>query len=141
MSSMGPHRWPYGSCFDINPIRSIDLNYSKPDFLLPGIYTCEASSRVATDTREIYITVLVRPRITADFQRNRVAVEGDKAELECRAEGSPKPTIRWEVSRRSSAKLEDTVFALCIARKKLGLAIEVKEQRKRTDRCPLPHPR
>ncbi|XP_033100233.1 Down syndrome cell adhesion molecule-like protein 1 homolog isoform X2 [Anneissia japonica] len=59
-----------------------------------GTYTCSASNTVGTDTSSAIITVQSSP-VFSVWPSNQQVVEGDRAMLQCRAEGNPQITYSW----------------------------------------------
>lgn len=57
-----------------------------------GTYRCQAVNPAGTDTREIAVTIVVKPRII-EFQNATVSV-GEEVKLECRAHGKPTPDMK-----------------------------------------------
>ncbi|XP_065306755.1 fasciclin-2 isoform X1 [Dermacentor albipictus] len=57
-----------------------------------GTYRCQALNPAGTDSREIAVAIIVKPRIT-EFQNATVSV-GEEVKLECRAHGKPIPDMK-----------------------------------------------
>ncbi|XP_071509547.1 uncharacterized protein [Diadema antillarum] len=59
-----------------------------------GVYTCTAHNAAGTISTNASLTVLEQPFFTRQMKDLSVTV-GEPAVLECNAEGSPRPNIRW----------------------------------------------
>ena len=65
------------------------------DFEDGGDYTCEASNGVGiARSYSINLEILAKPRFTIKPQ-TQVAAEGETVVFECKADGVPKPIIKW----------------------------------------------
>ncbi|KAK0404394.1 hypothetical protein QR680_017436 [Steinernema hermaphroditum] len=60
-----------------------------------GRYTCEARNEADWSQADFAVDVLVKPRFRGALRHEVRVVEGDRATLECRADGKPTPTVRW----------------------------------------------
>ncbi|XP_070581750.1 hemicentin-1-like isoform X2 [Ptychodera flava] len=60
-----------------------------------GAYTCYARSTAGFDSAMIHVTIFERPTIKESFQQY-VVIEDQLVTMKCTAEGTPKPTIRWQ---------------------------------------------
>ena len=81
--------------------RSTYDNYGKTlvikhvDFEDGGDYTCEASNGVGiAKSYSINLEILAKPRFTVKPQI-QTAAEGEEVTFECKADGVPKPKIKW----------------------------------------------
>uniref|UniRef100_A0A915CWM9 Uncharacterized protein n=1 Tax=Ditylenchus dipsaci TaxID=166011 RepID=A0A915CWM9_9BILA len=59
-----------------------------------GRYTCEATNEAGTAVADFVVEVLIKPRMKDHSAELRV-VEGERAKLDCKADGYPEPTIKW----------------------------------------------
>jgi hemicentin len=60
-----------------------------------GTYSCTAVSDIGEDRGFITLNVRHRPEVKSP-QRNHVAIVHEAVTMQCAAEGSPQPMIRWE---------------------------------------------
>ncbi|TKR80920.1 hypothetical protein L596_014894 [Steinernema carpocapsae] len=60
-----------------------------------GRYTCEARNEADINHADFVVDVLVKPKFRPDIKSEIRVIEGEKAMLECRADGKPTPAIRW----------------------------------------------
>uniref|UniRef100_A0AC34Q1K0 Ig-like domain-containing protein n=1 Tax=Panagrolaimus sp. JU765 TaxID=591449 RepID=A0AC34Q1K0_9BILA len=77
------------------------LNVTGSSLSLPNLsvaddtkYTCEARNEAGSASADYVVDVLIKPRIRDVGTEIRV-VEGEKARLECKADGNPPPTVQW----------------------------------------------
>ncbi|KAI1722964.1 immunoglobulin i-set domain-containing protein [Ditylenchus destructor] len=59
-----------------------------------GRYTCEAKNEAGVATADYVVEVLIKPRMKVHVADLRV-IEGERAKLECKADGYPEPSIKW----------------------------------------------
>ena len=57
-------------------------------------YTCEARNEAGSTSADYVVDVFVKPKIR-EYQKEIRVIEGEKARLECKADGNPVPTIQW----------------------------------------------
>uniref|UniRef100_A0A7E4UTJ4 Hemicentin-1 n=1 Tax=Panagrellus redivivus TaxID=6233 RepID=A0A7E4UTJ4_PANRE len=76
-------------------------NATEEELLLPNLtsadatkYSCEARNEAGSTNADFVVDVFVKPRIRNHTAEVRV-VEGEKAKLDCKADGNPPPTVTW----------------------------------------------
>ncbi len=77
------------------------LKIDKIQLVDEGFYVCQADTMRSA---RVYLNVLVAPYLKSDSMRESLTVsEGDDIELICDADGRPKPTVSWYLTKKINA--------------------------------------